>query len=122
MEIMSSPKPTIGYRTRTEAIFALRGQGLTDRTIAERLGISTGTISALEHSAARAKSRAKRPAEEHGRTIVFQVDVLDRLAPHAAKRGITVNSLVRKLIDTIADECLVDSVMDDLEEIGDFDA
>lgn len=113
---VSSPKPILGYPSRTEAILAMRRQGLSTRVIADRLDISTGTVSALEHSALRSKTRAKRPAEEHGRTVLFPVDILDRLAPHAARRGMHANRLARLIIETVIDDGLVDSVLDDLDD------
>jgi hypothetical protein len=90
---------------------ALRAARLSTREIARRIGIPTATVVALEHSAARA--RAPRPAEQLGRTVVFPVDVLDSLRPHAARRGISVNALARLIVSTVVDEDMVDAVMDD---------
>ena len=59
------------------------------------------------------KARATRPAEKHGRTILFPRDILDRLQPHADRRSISVNELLRRLADTIAEDGMVDSVLDD---------
>lgn len=60
-------------------------------------------------------ARHTRPAEQNGRTIVFPVDLLDRLRPHADRRGITVNALARRIIDTVADDDLIDAILDDRE-------
>lgn len=109
--------PTLGYPSRTEAVLALRAQRLSTRQIAHAIGIEQKTVLALEHSAGR-KTRAPRPAEQLGRTIVFPVDVLDALAPHAAKRGVHVNSLARLIVTTVVDEDLVDSVLDDSDELS----
>jgi len=59
--------------------------------------------------------RHKRPAEEYGRTVVIPCDILDKLTPHAQRRGISVNELVRRLADVAADDGLVDGILDDLE-------
>ena len=50
---MGSPKPALGYASRTEAVLALRTQGLSTEEIARRLDIEPKTVSALELSAAR---------------------------------------------------------------------
>jgi hypothetical protein len=110
-----SAKPTLGYPSRTEAVQGLRGQGLSTRQIAEAIGIEVKTVVALEHSSGR--KRMPRPAEQMGRTIVFPTDVLDSLQPHAARRGIHVNSLARLIVTTVVDDNLVDSVLDDAADI-----
>lgn len=69
-----------------------------------------------EHSVGR-PTRALRPAEQMGRTILFPRDILDSLGPHAARRGIHPNSLARLIVETVVDEGLIDSVLDDLEEL-----
>jgi transcriptional regulator len=113
---MTSCVATLGYPSRTEAIIALRRQGLNTGEIAARIGIETKTVSALEHSALRSAKRQKRPAEEHGLTILFPADILDRLAPHAARRGIHVNSLVRRIVDTAIDDNMIDAILDDADD------
>lgn len=104
--------PTLGYPTRSAAVMGLREQGRTTREIAAALGVEAKTVTALEHSAGRA-TRRPRPAEEMGRTIVFPVDVLDSLHPAAAKRGVHVNALARRIVEEVVDAGLVDAVLDD---------
>jgi hypothetical protein len=103
--------PHDGYPSRTAYLLAKRAQGVGIAEIARQLGISTKNAVALEESARR--SRKPRPAETHGRTIVFPLDVFDALRPHAAKRDLTVNELVRRLIEHALDDQLIDSIMDD---------
>ena len=110
---MGARKPTLGYPSRTEAVLALRLQGLTTKTIAGRLDMSESTVTALEHSAGRAKARPPRPAEINGRTVLFPRDILDRLGPHAAKRCVHPNTLARLIVETAVDEGLIDSILDD---------
>jgi len=43
----------------------------------------------------------------------FVVQRLDRLGPHAAKRGIHPNHLARLLVEMAVDEGLIDSILDD---------
>jgi len=107
-----SAKPTLGYATRTDAVLALRAQRVSTAEIARRLEIEPKTVTALAHSAGR-RRRATRPSEEMGRTIVFPVDILDALRPHAAKRGMHVNSLARRIVETVVDEKMVDALLDD---------
>lgn len=101
----------LGYPSLTDAIHALRRKGLTTREIADQIGRTTYTVVALELNGG--KPRAVRPAERMGRTVVLAIDVLDALRPAAERRSISVNELVRRLIETIADDKLVDSVLDD---------
>ncbi len=105
-------KPTLGYASRTEAVLALRAQRIPTAEIARRIGIAHKTVTALEHSAGRNR-RAPRPSEALGRTIVFPTDILDALGPHAARRGMHVNQLARRIVETVVDENMVDAVMDD---------
>ncbi len=113
---MGAAKPCLGYASRTDAVLALRTSGLTTRQIAARIGVEEKTVTALEHSAGRPR-RTPRPAEQLGRTILFPIDILDSLGPHAARRGIHPNSLARQIVETVVDEGLIDSVLDDLEEL-----
>jgi len=40
------------------------------------------------------------------------------LAPHAARRGVHVNTLARQIVETVVDERLVDAVLDDEDVTG----
>lgn len=113
---MGAAKPTLGFQSRTEAVLALRAKGCSTRQISERIGIPERTVTAIEHSAGRAKVRPLRPAEQNGRTILFPRDILDRLGPHAAKRGIHPNSLARMIVEIVVDDGLVDGILDDQQE------
>lgn len=108
---MSAAKPTLGYPSRTAAVQALRAQGLDDRTIAERIGIAVGTVGALAASG----RRRQRPAEANGRTVLFPADILDRLGPAASERHISANELARRIVEAVADDGLIDAVLDDRE-------
>ena len=109
---MSGPKPCLGYPSRTRAVLALQNEGVSDAEIARRIGVRTATVAALAHSGARSR-RPRRPAEQHGRTVLFPADVLDRLRPHAVEREITPNELARRIVETVLDEGLVAAVLDD---------
>lgn len=99
-----SCKPTLGYRSRTEAVLALRDQGLTTGEIAKKIGIPDARVGALEAAARRRGA---------GSSIRFARDELAPLKPDAAARGIAVEDLVRRLVTTIGREKMVDAVLDD---------
>lgn len=61
-------------------------------------------------------TRSRRPVETLSRAIVVSNDVLTALEPHAAHRGISVNKLCRALLGAIADDTLVDAVLEDAED------
>lgn len=101
---MGRRKPSLGYRSRTDAVIALRAEGLSTNAIAERLAISANVVTALASSRARSKGN---------RTVLLPVEVLDRLKAPACRRSITANELVRQLVETIIDDDMLDAVLDD---------
>jgi hypothetical protein len=107
-------KETLGYAARTDAVLALRKRGFTTREIALRIGIEPKTVVALECSASRRKDRGtcQRTSPAIG---AIPLATISRLRPHAAKRFISVDRLMREIIDAVADGDLVDAVLDDLE-------
>lgn len=114
---MNAPKPTLGFASRTDAVLALRSQRKSTGEIARLIGIKEKTVLDLEYSAGRRK-RQSRPSEEFGRTVIFPLDLLARLGPHAAKRGIHVNHLARLIVETVADEGIIDAVLDDADAVA----
>jgi len=110
---MGKAIPTIGCPSRTAAVIMLRNQRYTTSQIADRIGIEKKTVIALEHSAGR--QRQPRQSEQMGRTVVFPTDILDALKPHAERRSLSVNALARLIVETVADDDMVDAVLDDGE-------
>lgn len=106
-------KPTLGYPSRTDAVLAMRAQNIPTNVIAARCGIDLKTVSALESCA----GRRRRPAAAGNRTVLFPQDLLSSLGPHAARRGITPNELARRIVETVIDDGLIDSVLDDTHAI-----
>lgn len=58
-------------------------------------------------------ARKPRHSRAFERTVVFPADVLDALAPHAARRNIHPNSLARRIVEQAIDSNLVDAILDD---------
>ncbi|MCB1462100.1 MAG: hypothetical protein KDJ90_06670 [Nitratireductor sp.] len=108
---MPAPIPTLGYPSRSAAVVALRGEGESDRRIAELIGIPVERIGALYVSATR--QRPARPSERDARTVTFPNSILDKVEPAARARGITANELIRRLVETIADDDLFEAVLDE---------
>lgn len=101
--------PTLGYRSRSEAVLALQAKGLSDLQIAAEIGIPKERVSALATSG----WRARRPAEAAARTVVVPIETLEALRPAALARGISLNVLVRQLLEHIVDDKLVGAILDD---------
>ena len=99
-------RPTLGHPTRTDAVMAMRGEGVAPGAIAATMGISTEAVSAFE-------TYGRRRAGFGNRTCLLPGELLDALRIDAEARGVTANALVRRLIETIVDEGLVDAVLDD---------
>lgn len=106
---MGAAKPTLGYPSRTAAVRALRAQQMPTAAIARRLGIELKTVVALECSA----DRCRQLVADGNRTVLFSGELIEDLRPHAAKRGLTVNRLVRLIVETAVDHDLITALLDD---------
>lgn len=103
---MTSAKETLGYSSRTAAVLALRQAGMTTREIANRIGIEVKTVAALECSASRTHRHGVRNVAT-GVIGAIPLNVRQMLRPHAARRALTVDQLVREIIATVAQGNLV---------------
>lgn len=110
---MPAPKPCLGYRSRSDAVLALTEAGRSVDQIAAMTGIPKGRVSALKTSARRRRRNLPARLHKHQRTVCVPIDILDRLAPAASERGISVNALARWLLQEIAEAGLVGAVLDD---------
>lgn len=114
---MGACKPTLGYPSRTAAVMALRGSGLSIQEIGERIGIRAETVSSLECSA----RRSRRWSDGRGarsidlKTVLFEADALTALVPHAEKRGVSANEIARRIVDAAIDDGIVDAILDDAQ-------
>lgn len=114
---MGAPKPCLGYRSRTEAVMAMRAQGMDTRAIASRIGIELKTVTALEGSAARSdRARDRRASTDYvhvDRAIILPVTLAHDLREPARKRRLSVERLAIDLLEAIAADDLVEAVLDD---------
>lgn len=113
---MGAPKPTLGFRSRTEAVKALRTNGLSTDAIAQKIGISPGTVSALERSAERHRP-SQAAAVPYKNTVTISYDLRERLRPHARRRDMTVEALALDVLETAVFSNLVDAILDDEREM-----
>lgn len=106
-------KPTLGYPSRTQAVRALIAEGLSEQQIADKIGISKNNVQCLQYELQRVRHRRSGSHKGPMQTVHISKDDLEILTPQARKRGIHVSELVRRLIFIIAEEGLVDNVLDD---------
>lgn len=115
---MGSPKPCLGYPSRTAAVNGLRAEGMSTKMIADAIGIKENTVVALECSGARQRTMHEpKPGAAAGRGITVPVDVLNALAPHAARRGCHPNTLARTILCIVVDDNMVDAILDDADAL-----
>lgn len=98
---MGAPKPTLGYPSRTDAVHAMRAQGLDARAIGDRIGIPPETVTALEASASRERRRREGRSGNVRRLSDAQIDEMaalrergwscDRIAEHFTKAGTAIS-------------------------------
>ncbi len=89
--------------TQTDDILRMDAEGVSTAEIAARLGRSPAHVR-------QQRSRARRFWVELPR------DLRPQLAPHAAARGVSVQTLIRELIQAVADDAMVDAILDDRTE------
>lgn len=112
---MGAPKPALGFASRTEAIKAMRGQGLSPHQMADRLDIPVKDVAALEFSA---KRTGLHPELRNRQDHVVPLHIRQQLRPHALKRGVSVDRLIGDLVAVIAESSLIDAVLDDRPSKG----
>lgn len=109
---MMRGKPTLGYPSRTDAIVALRARGLDARQIADEIGIPRPNVVALERHVRTANVRRDSRIR---RTLELPQDLVDVMAPFAAARDIGPRELALRILAAVADDGLVDAILDDRE-------
>ncbi|MBX9860676.1 MAG: hypothetical protein K2Y20_13980 [Sphingomonas sp.] len=114
---MAGAIPCLGYPSRTAAVLALRGEGLSTRDIATRIGIDAKQVAALWGSAAHTDREPRRRSRDPGNIPRHRVGIdatsIGRLRHHANRRGIPVDLLIEQIVMVVADDNLVDALLDD---------
>jgi ABC-type antimicrobial peptide transport system ATPase subunit len=105
---MGVATPALGYGSRTEAAIAMEAKGISRREIAGLLGIPLKNVSALT-----ASGKRERHSETKQAADMFPARLRHRLRHHAAQRGVSVDRLIIDIVMTVADDNLVDAVLDD---------
>lgn len=105
---------------KLDIVIDLALQRVPPRVIAHRLNLPREKVYTVLQSARRNGLELPRFSCKAGnlspgptRTVLTETTTLDALVPHATKRGWSVNALCRLLLQAIADEQLVDAVLDD---------
>tara|TARA_B100001105_G_C22195940_1_gene359014 strand:+ start:83 stop:514 length:432 start_codon:yes stop_codon:yes gene_type:complete len=94
---VSSPKPTLGYPTRTDAVLALVEQGFDNRAIAQKVGISTSTVSGLIASSRRAKARGGYSASPQRGRYGMPFSQLETLVMDLYEEGLSRDQIAERL-------------------------
>ncbi len=108
---MKNAIPTLGYPTRTAACVALEAEGLTSAQIGARVGIPATTVAALLCSARRFSDA--RSAPDACKSVHFPIRLLQQLQPAARKRRVSRETLAWMIVERVAEDDLIDAVLDD---------
>jgi hypothetical protein len=104
---------TLGYPTKTDAVLALREEGIAPSIIAQRLGIQVKSVSALICSARRRRQPGEAKASPQPTGLIVPLATRHDLRPHAARRNMSTDRLILELLDRVATDGLVDAILDD---------
>jgi len=104
---------TLGFSSRTDAVVYLRGQGLSTKQIAQRVGIAESNVTALEASRARKIRAVPEASVELGRGMVLAQRTVTSLRRPASARGVSVSDLARRIVEVVVENGLIDAVLDD---------
>jgi transposase len=102
-------------------VLMLARKGLPPREIARRFGITANSVSCRLHYwrkqgvalPAPKVGRPKGTARAHLTRTTRQLH--EDLQPYAARRCLTVKELCRRILNAVAEDDLVDAILDDLE-------
>lgn len=114
-----APKPCLSFKSRSEAIRVMRADGLSNRQIADQTGIPISSICALVpvNPKPRADIVTRPPGYKLGAqvsvSIGVNIEIRQMLRPFAAKRGMSLETLLTDMIEKIALDRLADAVLDD---------
>lgn len=108
---MAPRRPTLGFRTTTDAVLALMARGVSRERIADTLALPPGRVTEIASRAA-GRSRWGRPADR-AVPMVLPPALVHQLKPHAEARGIRPEDVVLKLLAEALEARLVPAILDD---------
>jgi len=88
-----------------------RQQGWSYPRIAGKFGVSPDTIGY------HCRLKGVVSPLQRRRAVPVPIDVLEALEPHAARRNISAETLVGRIIVAVVDSGLVDAVLDDVDQL-----
>lgn len=108
---------TLGYPSRMAAVDALDADGKSTEEIARLTGMKVTTVRSVRSLArsARVVRRQRLVEEDFRQAIWFDRRVIDTLRPEADRRRVPVTELVRDLVSTIAEDGLVNAILEDAQ-------
>lgn len=95
--------PTLGRRSKTEAVEQLLKDGRSREEIAARLGDTVSRVGSLIHRMPRGLVTEVRVPTE----------LVRALKPHAEARTVNTHELVRRLLAAVVADSMVDAILDD---------
>ena len=101
-------KPTNGHPSCTEAIFALKAEGKSERQIAQALGLAVGSVSSMIW-----KRRRREWSKADQFPVTIDGNLRADLEREASRRGVYVGTLVNQLLRAIVADKLVSAVIDE---------
>lgn len=110
---MGRPKPCMGHPTRTQAVLALAGQGLTTPEIARLISADAPGDPVTVVKVSRLLCAARKKALVSPITLWLGSASYDQLAQEAARRGSRADHLACRLIETVLADNLIDAILDD---------
>lgn len=100
--------PALGYRSRTDAVLALKAQGDTRAQIARKLKTTEKNVETLARYGRR---RGSLTMDVVGSLLPSHAR--DQLVSHAVRRKMTVDALMLRIVSAVASDDMVDAVLDD---------
>lgn len=103
------PRAVLGYRSQTAAVQDLLKKGRSREQIALAINRGKSRVGGIIHSAGRASMVE---------AVNVPREILDALKPYADARDISRHELARRLLQTIAADCMADAILDDGKAIS----
>lgn len=121
---MGAPKPFGIYPSQTAAIRDCSQRGMSPAEICSTLGLDQRVVADTLRTEAKRTARPDRPPEEippgwrqrGGAFVYVPAATLSRLSIAATMRGMAVDQLAARLVETIARDGLVTAVLGEVDD------